>query len=281
LDEGKGVSSRVFIMAGLAAICGIGAVVAGNAWLSKQQPVTAEQPQQEAINLSTVVVAAEPLRFGTELASSNLKEIKWPSDAIPKGAFLSVDELLTGEERVALAPIEVNEPILGPKITGEGEKATLSRLVQTGYRAVTVRVNDVAGVAGFLLPGDYVDVMMTRAVGDESYASMVVQNMRVLAIDQDADERRDEPTVVKAITLEADPVDAQKITLAQSVGTLSLTLRRAGQTDFAALQEMSLSDLAEGTVTDADAVSSGRNVEIWVIRPEERTSYKVPRKKQQ
>ena len=97
-------------------------------------------------------------------------------------------------------------------------------------KAVTIRVNDVEGVAGFVLPGDHVDVVLTRP-GDKNIAinDVVIQNARVLAIDQLADERADKPSVVKAVTLEVDVTDGQKLALASTVGTLSLMLRKAGE----------------------------------------------------
>jgi pilus assembly protein CpaB len=115
-------------------------------------------------------------------------------------------------------------------------------------RAFTIRVNDVEGVAGFVLPGDRVDVALTRqkdANGkDRSSTDIVLQNTRVLAIDQIADERNDKPAVVKAVTLEVDTAGAQKLSLAASVGTLSLMLRRAGESALEATRVITLSDLA-------------------------------------
>jgi len=111
--------------------------------------------------------------------------------------------LLNGGRRVVLTAIEANEPILAAKITGPGQRATLSALLHEGMKAVTVRVNDVEGVAGFVLPGDRVDVMLSRP-GPAPTTDVVIQDARVLAVDQIADERVDKPSVVKAVTLELD-----------------------------------------------------------------------------
>ena len=106
-----------------------------------------------------------------------------------------------------LASIERNEPILRTKITGPGQKATLSAVIQDGMRAVTVRVNDVEGVAGFVLPGDHVDVLLTRqSERTTGMNDVVIQNTRVLAVDQLADDAADRPTVARAVTLEVDTV---------------------------------------------------------------------------
>ena len=153
----------------------------------------------------------------------------WPEDALPAGAFGKIGEL-TATKRVVLMPIDVNEAILASKITGPGQRATLSAMLQDGMKAVTIRVNDVEGVAGFVLPGDHVDVVLTRQGDKETQVNdVVIQNARVLAIDQIADERTEKPSVVKAVTLEVDVTDGQKLALASAVGTLSLMLRKAGE----------------------------------------------------
>jgi pilus assembly protein CpaB len=127
-----------------------------------------------------------------------------------------------------LTAIEANEPILASKITGSGQRATLSAMLQDGMKAVTVRVNDVVGVAGFVLPRDRVDVVLTRQQDRMvAAAAVVLQNVRVLAIDQTADERAEKPSIAKAVTLEVEVTAAQKLALASTVG--SLALRKAGE----------------------------------------------------
>jgi pilus assembly protein CpaB len=111
------------------------------------------------------------------------------------------------QARIVLTAIERNEPVLSSKVTGPGQRATLSAMLGEGLKAATVRVNDIDGVGGFVLPGDHVDVTLTRQV-DKTNASteVVLQNVRGLAIDQIADERIDKPAVVKAVTLEVDVI---------------------------------------------------------------------------
>src|SRR5262249_21779374 len=145
---------------------------------------------QPAVAMKTIVVAKQPLRFGAELTAAVLKEIPWPETSMPVGAFHTVSELLHGGRRVVLTAIEPDEPVLSLKITGAGQRATLSALVKPGMKAVTIRVNDVEGVGGFVLPGDRVDVVLTRQIEKGSATTEVVlQNTRVLAVDQVADER--------------------------------------------------------------------------------------------
>ena len=155
--------------------------------------------------MKTIVVAKQPLRFGTELTAAVLKEISWPEASMPTGAFHKISDLLHGGRRVVLTAIEPDEPVLSLKITGAGQRATLSALVKPGMKAVTIRVNDVEGVGGFVLPGDRVDVVLTRQIDKGSATTEVVlENTRVLAVDQTADERAVKTTVAKSVTLEVE-----------------------------------------------------------------------------
>src|SRR5947209_14918509 len=243
------------VMIGFAVLFGVLAVFVAQAWLNNQAEMRLRsidaQNQRTPIATQTIVVASKPLRFGNVLSSSSLREISWPEEAIPAGAFRSISDIVNaGGRRVVLSSIEANEPVLSTKITGPGQRATLSATLQDGMRAVTIRVNDVEGVAGFVQPGDRVDVALTRQKdsngNNHSSTDVVLQNTRVLAIDQLADERNDKPAVVKAVTLEVDTAGAQKLSLAASVGTLSLMLRRAGESTVEATRVITLSDLAAG-----------------------------------
>ena len=151
----------------------------------------------------------------TRLGALSLREVPWPADALPVGAFAQIAELTSGK-RVVLMPIDANEAILASKITGPGERATLSAMLHDGMKAVTIRVNDVEGVAGFVLPGDHVDVVPRRgdATRTQRRSDVIFQNVRVLAVDQMADQRAEKPSVVKAVTLEVDVTSGQKLALA-------------------------------------------------------------------
>src|SRR5262249_7761538 len=180
------------IMIVFAVVFGVIAVVLAQAWLNSQAEMRAKslEAQKKAIPTQTLVVASKPLRFGAELGAMSLREIPWPEGAVPVGAFSKITDITSSGRRVVLTAIEANEPILASKITGSGQRATLSAMLQDGMKAVTIRVNDVEGVAGFVLPGDRVDVMLTRQQDKMMAASdVVLQNVRVLAVDQVADER--------------------------------------------------------------------------------------------
>jgi pilus assembly protein CpaB len=231
---------NIIVMLVLAMISGAIAVFLANVWLNNQNqqvPVAAPTP---AVETSTIVVAATNLGYGVPLQRETLREISWPKGSVPDGAFAKISDVLTEGRRVVLSPISPNEPVLKWKISGPGARASLSAVVTEGMRAVAVRVNDVVGVGGFVLPGDRIDLLYTRNQHKEQAAStdILIQNVRVLAIDQDADQKKDQPAVVKVVTLEVNSLDAQKIALAQTTGSLSLTLRAAGSLDRAAAQRV-------------------------------------------
>ena len=264
-------------MIGFAVLFGLLAVFLAQTWINNQADARMKslEAQHKAPPPSrTLVVANRPLRFGDELNASALREVAWPQDALPAGAFGKIADI-TAAKRVVLMPIDVNEAILATKITGPGQRATLSAVLGDGMKAVTVRVNDVEGVAGFVLPGDHVDVLLTRQ-GDKNAAvtDVVMQGVRVLAIDQLADQKTDKPSVVKAVTLEVNVTDGEKVALASTVGTLSLLLSKAGETAGADTRRVTTVDLGKPSET----VAEPRFVNVGVIRPNKqtRTEYTVP-----
>jgi pilus assembly protein CpaB len=177
------------------------------------------------------VVAAAQLGLGVTLTEDNLAEIAWAATTLPEGAFATKHELLKDGRRVVLASLERNEPVLRGKITLPGQPGSLSSVLEDGKRAVTVRVDDVRGVAGFIRPNDRVDVVLIRTEGNSSgssYSDLILQLVKVLAVDQLTGERNEQATVAKAVTLEVTAVEAQKVLLATNIGKLSLILRQAG-----------------------------------------------------
>ena len=268
------------VMIAFAVLFGLLAVFVAQSWLNGQaeRRMKSLEANRKPISTRTLVVAAKPLRFGSELTPSQLREVAWPENAVPAGSFATIAEIVSGGKRVVLTAIEPNEPVLAGKITGPGQRATLSSVLNDGLKAVTVRVNDVDGVAGFVLPGDHVDIALTRQFDKKNAtAEIVLQNVRVLAIDQNADQRVEKPSVAKAVTIEVDVVGAQKLALAASVGSLSLMLRKAGEANNEYTRRITLRDL--GTPSTA----AGRQAErpsglttIGVRRASVRQEYSVP-----
>ena len=268
--------ASTIVMIGFAVVFGLLAVFISQAWLNNQADMRAKslEANKKPVATQTVVVAKQPLRFGAELNSSMLQEVTWAAETLPAGAFAKISDLLAGGRRVVLAAIEPNEPVLALKITGAGQRATLSALVAPGMKAVTIRVNDVEGVGGFVLPGDRVDVVLTRQIEKGSATTEVVlQNTRVLAIDQSADERTAKATVAKAVTLEVATVEAQKVWLASSVGSLSLLLRKAGETDSEKTRKITLKDLGADVVSEEKKADSAT---VVVTRASAKQEYSVP-----
>ena len=228
---------------GIALLLGLFAVYLANVFLSRTEQKAAAVPQ----GMTKVAVAAVPLDYGVELTPDKVRFADYPVSSVPPGSFRNISELLPmGKRRVALRPMLVNEPILATKISGEGQGASIAALLPDGKRAAAVRINDVSGVAGFVQPNDSVDVLITRQAGasDSQMTDVLLQNVRVIAIDQDAKGADGKPLVGKTATLEVDPLDAQKLALAQQVGSLSLVLRKPGEEQNNALVEtVSLGDL--------------------------------------
>ncbi len=242
---------KVVNMVLIAVFVGAAAIFLAQRWLGNEAARRLSEMQvapAKSVATQTIVVAAAPLRFGTEIEKQHLREIEWPEAAVPKGAFGKIDEVLDGKtRRVALAPVEENELLLATKVTGPGQRGSLASVIEPGMKAVTVRVNDVNGVAGFVLPGERVDVLITRSLDkDAAFTDVLLQGMKVLAADQMADAREDKPSPGKTVTLQATTEQAQKLTLAATVGTLSLTLRAAGQSQPEKAQRVALDDLSDG-----------------------------------
>jgi len=212
---------RPLIVLALALFLVLSAVCFARIWLANH-PGSSASGQAPVVK---VVVAATALKFGDRLAAENLRLVEWSGTA-PEGTFKSIDELLGPQPCLALQAIQPYELVLASKITGTGNRASLSPLIPKVRRVMTIRVNDVLGVSGFVLPGDRVDIMLTRQLTDnQPVTDVLLQNVKVLGIDQKTDRQSNQPDVVKAVTIEVTTEEAQKIVLASTVGKLSLALR--------------------------------------------------------
>ena len=269
------------VMIAFAVMFGLLAVFVAQSWLNsaaEQRMRSLEASNKKPVVTRTIVVAAKPLRFGNEVTADHLREVPWPEGSLAGVTFAKISDVIGNGKRVALSAIEPDEPVLRNKITGPGQRATLSAMIRDGLKAVTIRVNDVDGVGGFVLPGDHVDVSLTRQIDKGNATSEVVlQNVRVLGIDQMADERLEKPAVVKAVTLEVDTTGAQKLSLAASVGSLSLMLRKAGESENQYSRRITLSDLS-GPSTPVAKERKGASglATVAVRRASTREEYSVP-----
>jgi pilus assembly protein CpaB len=246
-------------------------------------------------NTKTVIVAAKRLQFGTVLTADALTEAEWPVASVPPGAFHSRESLLVpGALRTVLTVIAPNEPILASKISGPGQRGSLSAVIEDGMKAVTIRVDDVLGVAGFVQPGDRVDVLMTRnertanasgkATTGLAYAEALLQNVRVLAVDQVV-ERTGQAKPAKAVTVEVTADGAAKVSLGMEIGRLSLVLLRAGSTGGPDYRRIEVEDLGRrkpGVRTAPDRVRTPPDTNaapdatvVTVTRGTDRKTYEI------
>jgi pilus assembly protein CpaB len=226
-----------------AIVLGLFAVFIANAYLSGREQ------KAELGGTTKVAVASVPLGYGTDITPDKIRFVDYPNSNIPAGTFTSAAALLPeGKKRFALMPIGINEPVLASKISGAGQGASIAALLPDGMRAATVRINDVSGVAGFIQPNDSVDVLITRrlagaAQNNAQLTDVLLQNARVIAIDQEAKNSDGTPKVARTATLEVAPLDAQKLVLAQEAGNLSLVLRKPGEQNNPVVETISMNDL--------------------------------------
>jgi len=236
------------IILGVAILIGLAAVFLANSYLGRVEQQQTTSPQGTV----KVAVASVPLEFGAPITPDKVRLVDWPAGSLPEGTFSSIPQLLPmNHTRVALRPMAANEPILRSKISGEGGRAAISAVLDPTKRAVAVRLSDVAGVGGFVLPGDVVDVLVTRTPmnpngNSQQITDVLLQKIRVIAIDQDASDSTDKPAIGKTATLEVSQVDAQKLALAQQVGQLSLALVNPAAETSPTVETVSTEDLRDG-----------------------------------
>ena len=257
---------RSLIILGFAILLGLAAVFVANSYLSKAEQAQAT-PQG---GMAKVVVASMPLTFGAAITPEKIKVVDWPMASVPPGAFRDPMQLTSlGKQRVVLRQIEPGEPILTSKLSGEGGRATMSGVLRPEMRAVAVRVNDVAAAGGFVLPGDMVDVFVTRTmqdgVGSQQITDVLLQNTRVIAIDQNANDSSKDPAIGKTATLEVNQVDAQKLVLGQQVGQLTLVLRNVTDEPNPAVQTVGTEDLRDGAYVGGFAGPRARIAEAAYV----------------
>lgn len=193
--------------------------------------------QRQGSGGSRIAVAAQDISLGTVITPDMLQLVEWPRGQEPAGARTDLAAL---QGRVITTSLQRGEPVLDGRLAPEGTKGGLVSLVAPGKRAMTVRVNDVVGVAGFALPGTFVDVLVSTQEDVRSnerermISKIVLERMLVLAVAQEVDRDPTKPKVVNAVTLEVTPQQAEVLDLARSVGTLSLVLRNQTEREGAA-----------------------------------------------
>jgi pilus assembly protein CpaB len=213
---------RIFIVLALAVTVG-GAFALATYNYTQKAPVT----QIEAPSTRPVVIAAANLDLGASLRKEDVRTIDWPAESVPAGAFEHVEDVIG---RGLIQPVVQNEAILPSKLASKDAGAGLPPVIRPGYRALSVRVNDVVGVAGYVLPGTHVDVVVTinpTSQQPDVTSKVVLTNVEVLASGTkiERDNEQGKPIAVSVVTLLVNPAEAEKLTLASTEGKIQLALR--------------------------------------------------------
>ena len=252
---------NTMVTLGASAVFGLAAVFLARNWIN--QSVDAEfqsaQTIAETVKVpliktitSPVVVANTELGFGDRLTPESLRLVEYPEDAIPEGAYSSIEDLLNDQpRRVLLSHISQFEAILPHKLSGKGGRRALSQIISEGKRAATFRVNTTSSVGGYILPNDRVDILYVKHISendnelkkDTIVTQVVFQNMKVLGVDLQSDQQSEKVSSRQSVTLEVTNEEAQKLLLMQDTGSLTLTLRGAGQTEIAPEYTAKLKDV--------------------------------------
>jgi pilus assembly protein CpaB len=216
-------NKRLIIAVAGAVICGLLGVLAVTRYLSRIEGFTRD--------LGNVVIARREIPLGAKITADQLTLAQIPNGSVPDGFFRKIDQVVG---RVAIQPIGVRETITNMKLAPEGTGGGLSAVIPEGYRAVTVKVDDVVGISGFVMPGSYVDVVAVVTPQSQEgvqsqgpISKIVLQHIKVLASGPkiDSPENQREPTNVKAVTLMVTPEQAEKLVLATNEGKLQLVMR--------------------------------------------------------
>jgi pilus assembly protein CpaB len=242
-------------------LMGIAAAWAANSWVKTRIGPDARQ----AVETDTVMAAAMDIPYGTKVEARHVKVLTLPKGTAPENALREAAQV---EGTVATTDILRGEILMKDRFAEHGTGSTLAALIEKGMRAVTVRVDDVIGVAGFLLPGNRVDVLASRLDSRTQRATTetILKNLKVLAVDQTAQTDKHDPVVVRAVTLEMRPDDSEKLVKAKAEGTIQLALRNPLADDEAVASEPDPEPVAKPVVRRAPVRRASPAPTITVIR---------------
>ncbi len=221
------MNRRFFIMLSIALLLASLAAIVANRWIQNRTLPAQTVP---------VVVAAVEIPFGVKIVESQLKLIAWPEKTAPQGSFSSKEQVVN---HIALNKFYPDEIITNKRTSEYLGGSTLSAMITKQFRAMSVRVDDVVGVSGFILPGNKVDVIATKKDRqlNEATSKVILQNIKVLAVDQEASQEKEKPAVVRAVTLELHPWQSVLVTQAMQEGSIQLSLRNPLDNDTVEIAE--------------------------------------------
>ena len=249
------------------------AVAGGSAQLARELMTAPQADAASASALVNVMTAASEIKRGDIIQPFMLHAQSWPAAAVPAGSFAEAAPLLPaegGEPRRALRSLVAGEVILEGKISGFGEKVTIAQSLSPNARAMAIKVDAVTAVGGFITPGDFVDVLLTRGDSETLMTDTILRNIRVVAVDQSDDELADKPDVAATVTVEVTAEQGQVIALAQNAGTLSLALRTPGSDDAKPIERLRIGDLVPEPVI-VPVVEVAEAVPAPIVVPPRRT----------
>jgi len=227
-----------------------------------------EKKVEEAVATEKIVVAAGQIDIGKPIIITQLKTADWPKANVPQGAFLSTEQVVN---RVSLQTFVPNEPIIESRlIPKEGPISVLTYKIPEGHRAMTVAVDQVSGVAGFINPGNMVDVVLTTQSSQtqQPLSKIVLQNVPVLAIAQAVENREGKAIVVPTVTMDVTPEDAEKLAIASTQGKLQLVLRRFEDKSVVKTMGATVTKVISGA-TVREEPKAGRKARVIEARKEE------------
>lgn len=256
------MQKKAIVLLIVALIMGGVAVILVNTMLQRE----AVQRDVKPMNTQPVMVAAVDLKTGVRLDAMAIKTVNLPADTLPDGTYSNANELLGNAAPIVLKEIRKNEIILPYKLSQQGARPGLPPRIPEDQRATTISVNEISGVAGFVLPGDYVDVVYSTSQNRADKLPVthtLLQNLLVLGVDQFSSENEDKPHVVNAVTLLVNPDEGKMLVLAQQTGTLNLMLRNEFDASIVQDRQISLRDL----LSEQPVVSTKATVFKRVRRP--------------
>lgn len=237
------MSARSILIAMFGIAVAGGSAFSAREYLDRSSAVAATDPESALVS---VIVAGRDIPFGQPIQPQVLQVMSWPRAALPPGAITDLDALVAQPgmpPRRATRAMSQGELILASKISDFGEKVTIVQTLGENTRAMAINVDAQTAVGGFVTPGDAVDILMTQGNGDTLRAITILQNIRVIGVDQQADEQLDQPSVARTVTVEVTPEQSQTLALAQKAGTLSLSLRTLDSAIDEPLDSIRLSDI--------------------------------------
>ena len=250
------------------------AVAGGSVFLAKENLLDTSGAAIAApkYDLVEVIVAGANIEFGQLIERHMLSVQEWPREAVPAGAYIDFAKILPAEgvkPRRAKGRLYEGEIMLGQKLSEFGEKVTIVQKLGVNTRAMSIKVDAETAVGGFVTPGDFIDIVLTHGRADRLRAVTILQAIRVIGVDQQSEDTKDQPEIARTITAEVTPDQGQRLALAQKAGTLSLTLRTLDGVIDEPLQMVDLHDLLqekspveEGTASPTVKIRRGNTLEV-------------------